>query len=197
MTKFLVAHVSIVGFLVLLVQYNAQLFQQTSISLGILWFWCSRRLDVTVGYAKRQELCDPLQCLFTHVPSDNVHPFPRAVELRSLHSGCERDVFRCCVRDAGHHHVHHQDALTSFVLKRITSFVAGPSGAAFAFFYVRLIVGTRPQFRSCHDWRLSVSNPKWCRPTSIHRLSDLIVLITHINTRSGSAGDNSHDLFRR
>ena len=51
LTKFPVAHVSFVGDPVSVAQYNAQLFQQTSMFPGILWFWCPRRLDETVGCA--------------------------------------------------------------------------------------------------------------------------------------------------
>ena len=53
---------------------------------------------------------------------------------------------------------------------------------AFAFVNLRLIVDSRSQLRICHDQRLSVSNPKEWKPTSIHRLSELKVLIVNFHT---------------
>ena len=96
--KFFVAHVSTVGYPVLFVQYNAQLFQQTSISLGILWFRCPRRLDVTAGYANVRNCVTLWSVCSRTCQVTTCIRFPWAVE--SLHCGCEPDVFRCCVRDA-------------------------------------------------------------------------------------------------
>ena len=59
LVNFLVAHVSFVGDLV-----SAKFFLQPSISPGILWLWCLRGVDVTVGHANARN------CLFTNVPSD-------------------------------------------------------------------------------------------------------------------------------
>ena len=63
----------------------------------------------------------------------------------------------------------------------------GQSGPAFAQVDLRLIVDNRSSLRSCNDCRLSVLNPKECMPTSIHRLSELKVLIIHIYTPFPSA----------
>ena len=71
-----------------------------------------------------------------------------------------------------------------FCLERITSFVAAQAGPNFAFVNLCLIMDNRSQLRSCHNQRLSVSNHKECKPTSIHRLSELNVLIIHIHLHS-------------
>ena len=45
-----------------------------------------------------------------------------------------------------------------------------------------LFVDNRSQLRSCHDLRLFVTNPKDCKPTLIHRLSELKELIIYFHT---------------
>ena len=98
--KFPVEHVSFIGDPVLVIRYNAQLFQQTSNSPGILWLWCLRRLDVTVGCADvRNGVTLWIVCSRT-CQVTIVHPFPRSAELRSLHTCRAPDVAPCCVRDA-------------------------------------------------------------------------------------------------
>ena len=95
--KFSVAHVSFVRDPVSVVQYSAQLFQQTSISPGISVVLVSTSFGRDCWLHKRQErwnVCSRT-CQVT-----NVHPFPWSAELRSLHTCREPDVVPCCVRDA-------------------------------------------------------------------------------------------------
>ena len=143
--------------------YNAQLFQQTSISPGI--FWCLRRLDATVGCANVRD-----GVTLWSVCSRTCQVCIPAVNLMlSLAVHATRSI-SCSPPPRS----------DQFCLERIT-LCCGPSGPAFACVNLRLIVDTRSQLRSCHDQRLSVSKPTECTPTSIHRLSQLKVLIIPIN----------------
>ena len=45
-----------------------------------------------------------------------------------------------------------------------------------------LFVNRRSPWRSCHDWRLSVSNAKECKLALFNRLTELYELIFHIYT---------------
>ena len=58
----------------------------------------------------------------------NVHPFHWSAELRSLHTCREPDVVPLLFTRRDHHHVHHQHALTSVVLKGSLLFVAAQAG---------------------------------------------------------------------
>ena len=73
---FFVAYVSFVGFLVTVLR-------------------CLRRLDVTVGHTNVTTCVTLWKCLFTNVPSDNVHSFPWPAELRSLYTCLGLDVSPC------------------------------------------------------------------------------------------------------
>ena len=103
---------------VLLLAILLQWYSTVYGSSVILWLWCLRRLDVTVGYANVSNggtlwsICPPT-CQVT-----NVHPISWSAELRSLHACRDFDVVPYCVRRSPPARSDH------FCLERITSFVA-------------------------------------------------------------------------
>ena len=184
--KFLVAHVSFIGFPVSVTVQRTAL-QRTSISPSVLWLLRLRRLDVTVGHANVRtcvtlcsvcsRTCQVTTCISFSFQLNHELCKPAVNLMFSLAVYATRSP--SC-------------SLDQFCLETDHVFCCGPSGPACAFVHLRLIVDTRSQLRSCHDRRLSVSNPKVCKPALNHRLHPHCFHPEHV--ASAFTHDSKHTL---